>query len=227
MYTPINQWAEDDRPREKLQLKGKSSLSDSELLAILIGSGSRNESAVQLCQRILASSNNNLNQLSKLSINQLTQFKGIGEAKAISVAAALEIGRRKASQEIPEKLSIKNSTDAYIVFSEHLSDLRTEEFWVIFMNQKNQIIYKSQISKGGITGTIVDVRVLFKIALEHYATSIIVAHNHPTGNLKPSEADLKITKNIKNAGEILNITLADHLIIGEKTFFSFQDQGLL
>ncbi len=219
--------SEDDRPREKFLLKGKSVLSDSELLAIILGSGNTQESAVELSRRILKSVDNNWQKLSLLSIKDLMKFKGIGEAKAISVAAALEIGRRKASQEIPEKLSIKNSTDAYIVFSEHLSDLRTEEFWVIFMNQKNQIIYKSQISKGGITGTIVDVRVLFKIALEHYATSIIVAHNHPTGNLKPSEADLKITKNIKNAGEILNITLADHLIIGEKTFFSFQDQGLL
>ena len=219
--------SEDDRPREKFLLKGKSALSDSELLAIILGSGNTQESAVELSRRILKSVDNNWQKLSLLSIKDLMKFKGIGEAKAISVAAALEIGRRKASQEIPEKVSIKSSADAYTVFLEHLSDLRTEEFWVIFLNQKNQIIYKSQISKGGITGTIVDVRVLFKIALEHFATSIIVAHNHPTGNLKPSEADLKITKNIKSAGEILNIKLADHLIIGENAFFSFQDQGLL
>ena len=219
--------SEDDRPREKFLLKGKSALSDSELLAIILGSGNTQESAVELSRRILKSVDNNWQKLSLLSIKDLMKFKGIGEAKAISVAAALEIGRRKASQEIPEKVSIKSSADAYTVFLEHLSDLRTEEFWVIFLNQKNQVIYKSQISKGGITGTIVDVRVLFKIALEHFATSIIVAHNHPTGNLKPSEADLKITKNIKSAGEILNIKLADHLIIGENTFFSFQDQGLL
>ena len=219
--------SEDDRPREKFLLKGKSALSDSELLAIILGSGNTQESAVELSRRILKSVDNNWQNLSLLSIKDLMKFKGIGEAKAISVAAALEIGRRKASQEIPEKVSIKSSADAYIVFLEHLSDLRTEEFWVIFLNQKNQVIYKSQISRGGITGTIVDVRVLFKIALEHFATSIIVAHNHPTGNLKPSEADLKITKNIKSAGEILNIKLADHLIIGENTFFSFQDQGLL
>lgn len=219
--------SEDDRPREKFLLKGKSALSDSELLAIILGSGNTEESAVELSRRILKSVDNNWQKLSLLSIKDLMKFKGIGEAKAISVAAALEIGRRKASQEIPEKVSIKSSADAYTVFLEHLSDLRTEEFWVIFLNQKNQIIYKSQISKGGITGTIVDVRVLFKIALEHFATSIIVAHNHPTGNLKPSEADLKITKNIKSAGEILNIKLADHLIIGENAFFSFQDQGLL
>ena len=219
--------SEDDRPREKFLLKGKSALSDSELLAIILGSGNTQESAVDLSRRILKSVVNNWQKLSLLSIKDLMKFKGIGEAKAISVAAALEIGRRKASQEIPEKISIKSSAEAFAVFFPHLSDLRTEEFWVIFLNQKNQIIYKSQISKGGITGTIVDVRVLFKIALEHFATSIIVAHNHPTGNLKPSDADLKITRNIKNAGEILDIKLTDHLIIGENAFFSFQDEGLL
>jgi len=219
--------SEDDRPREKFLLKGKSVLSDSELLAIILGSGNTQESAVELSRRILKSVDNNWQKLSLLSIKDLMKFKGIGEAKAISIAAALEIGRRKASQEIPEKVSIKSSADAYQIFLEHLSDLRTEEFWVIFLNQRNQVIYKSQISKGGITGTIVDVRVLFKIALEHFATSIIVAHNHPTGVLKPSEADVKITQNIKNAGEILNIKLIDHLIIGENTFFSFQEQGLL
>ena len=219
--------SEDDRPREKFLLKGKSALSDSEVLAIILGSGNTQESAVDLSRRILKSVDNNWQKLSLLSIKDLMKFKGIGEAKAISVAAALEIGRRKASQEIPEKISIKSSAEAFAVFFPHLSDLRTEEFWVIFLNQKNQIIYKSQISKGGITGTIVDVRVLFKMALEHYATSIIVAHNHPTGNLKPSDADLKITRNIKNAGEILDIKLTDHLIIGENAFFSFQDEGLL
>ena len=219
--------SEDDRPREKFLLKGKSALSDSELLAIILGSGNTQESAVELSRRILKSVDNNWQKLSLLSIKDLMKFKGIGEAKAISVAAALEIGRRKASQEIPEKISIKSSAEAFAVFFPHLSDLRTEEFWVIFLNQKNQIIYKSQISKGGITGTILDVRVLFKMALEHYATSIIVAHNHPTGNLKPSDADLKITRNIKNAGEILDIKLTDHLIIGENAFFSFQDEGLL
>ena len=219
--------SEDDRPREKFLLKGKSALSDSELLAIILGSGNTQESAVDLSRRILKRVDNNWQKLSLLSIKDLMKFKGIGEAKAISVAAALEIGRRKASQEIPEKISIKSSAEAFAVFFPHLSDLRTEEFWVIFLNQKNQIIYKSQISKGGITGTIVDVRVLFKMALEHYATSIIVAHNHPTGNLKPSDADLKITRNIKNAGEILDIKLTDHLIIGENAFFSFQDEGLL
>ena len=219
--------AEDDRPREKFLLKGKTSLSDSELLAIILGSGNNEDSAVELARKILASVENNWQNLSKLSIKDLMKFKGIGEAKAISVAATLEIGRRKASQETPEKTSISSARDSYNVFSQHLSDLRTEEFWAIFLNQKNQIVYKTQISKGGISGTLVDVRVLFRIALEHFATSIIVAHNHPSGSLKPSLEDIQITKSIKNAGEILNITLLDHLIIGDNSFFSFAEEGLL
>lgn len=219
--------AEDDRPREKFLLKGKTSLSDSELLAIILGSGNNEDSAVELARKILASVGNNWQNLSKLSIKDLMKFKGIGEAKAISVAATLEIGRRKASQEMPEKTSISSARDSYNVFSQHLSDLRTEEFWAIFLNQKNQIVYKTQISKGGISGTLVDVRVLFRIALEHFATSIIVAHNHPSGSLKPSLEDIQITKSIKNAGEILNVTLLDHLIIGDNSFFSFAEEGLL
>lgn len=219
--------AEDDRPREKFLLKGKTSLSDSELLAIILGSGNNEDSAVELARKILASVGNNWQNLSKLSIKDLMKFKGIGEAKAISVAATLEIGRRKASQETPEKTSISSAKDSYNIFSQHLSDLRTEEFWAIFLNQKNQIVYKTQISKGGISGTLVDVRVLFRIALEHFATSIIVAHNHPSGSLKPSLEDIQITKNIKNAGEILNVTLLDHLIIGDNSFFSFAEEGLL
>lgn len=219
--------AEDDRPREKFLLKGKTSLSDSELLAIILGSGNNEDSAVELARKILASVENNWQNLSKLSIKDLMKFKGIGEAKAISVAATLEIGRRKASQETPEKTSILSARDSYNIFSQHLSDLRTEEFWAIFLNQKNQIVYKTQISKGGISGTLVDVRVLFRIALEHFATSIIVAHNHPSGSLKPSLEDIQITKNIKNAGEILNVTLLDHLIIGDNSFLSFAEEGLL
>ena len=219
--------AEDDRPREKFLLKGKNSLSDSELLAIILGSGNNEDSAVELARKILASVENNWQNLSKLSIKDLMKFKGIGEAKAISVAATLEIGRRKASQETPEKTSISSAKDSYNIFSQHLSDLRTEEFWAIFLNQKNQIVYKAQISKGGISGTLVDVRVLFRIAIEHFATSIIVAHNHPSGSLKPSLEDIQITKNIKNAGEILNVTLLDHLIIGDNSFLSFAEEGLL
>lgn len=219
--------SEDDRPREKFLLKGKSALSDSELLAIILGSGNTEESAVELSRKILASVENNWQKLSLLSVKDLMKFKGIGEAKAISVAAALEIGRRKASQEIPEKIVIKSSEQAYKLLLPYLTDLQTEEFWVLFLNQKNQVLHKTQISKGGISGTVVDVRIVFKTALENFASGIIVAHNHPTGVLKPSLEDINITKNLKSAGDILNIKLLDHLIIGENTFFSFQDQNLL
>lgn len=219
--------AEDDRPREKFLLKGKSSLSDSELLAIILGSGNNEDSAVELSRKILASVDYNWQKLSKLSIKDLMKFKGIGEAKAISVAAALEIGRRKAAQEIPEKEKVTSVNDLYKIFSQYLSDLQTEEFWTIFLNQKNHVIYKTQISKGGISGTLVDVRVIFRMAIEHFATSVVVAHNHPTGNLNPSQADISITRKIKEAGDLLDIKLLDHLIIGENSFFSFSEQGLI
>lgn len=219
--------SEDDRPREKFLLKGKSALSDSELLAIILGSGNTEESAVELSRRILASVGNNWQKLSLLTVKDLMKFKGIGEAKAISVAAALEIGRRKASQEIPEKIKITSSEQAYKILLPHLSDLLTEEFWTIFLDQKNQILKISQISKGGISATIVDVRILFKEALENFAVSIIIAHNHPSGVLKPSQDDIKITKNIVDAGKILNVEVLDHIIIGENNFFSFKEQNLI
>ena len=219
--------AEDDRPREKFLLKGKSALSDSELLAIILGSGNNEDSAVEIARKILASVDYNWQKLSKLSIKDLMKFKGIGEAKAISVAAALEIGRRKAAQEIPEKEKVTSVNDLYKIFSQYLSDLQTEEFWAIFLDQKNHVIYKTQISKGGISGTLVDVRVIFRIAIEHFATSVVVAHNHPTGNLTPSQPDISITRRIKEAGDLLDIKLLDHLIIGENSFFSFSEQGLL
>ncbi|SHI66601.1 RadC family protein [Flavobacterium haoranii] len=226
MYTPINQWAEDDRPREKFLLKGKSSLSDSELLAILIGSGSRNESAVQLCQRILASSQNNLNLLGKLSIQQLMNFKGIGEAKAISIAAALELGRRRREEEVIELKKITSSKAVFDIMQPLIGELPHEEFWVLFLNNSNKVIYKTQISKGGITGTIVDIRIVFKFALEHNATSIILSHNHPSGKLQASEADIQITKKIKEAGKNLDIQVLDHVIITEKSYYSFVDEGI-
>ncbi|MDK2770766.1 MAG: DNA repair protein RadC [Flavobacterium sp.] len=226
MYTPINQWAEDDRPREKFLLKGKSSLSDSELLAILIGSGSRNESAVQLCQRILASSQNNLNLLGKLSIQQLMNFKGIGEAKAISIAAALELGRRRREEEVIELKKITSSKAVFDIMQPLIGELPHEEFWVLFLNNSNKVIYKTQISKGGITGTVVDIRIVFKLALEHNATSIILSHNHPSGKLQASEADIQITKKIKEAGKNLDIQVLDHVIITEKSYYSFVDEGI-
>ncbi len=224
---PINQWAEDDRPREKFLLKGKAALSDSELLAILIGSGTRNESAVQLCQRILASSNHNLTILSKLSIAQLMQFKGIGEAKAITIAAALELGRRRRVEEAVVLEKITSSKDVFELMQPIIGELAHEEFWVIYLNNANKIIYKSQISKGGITGTLVDSRVIFKIAFEYNATALILLHNHPSGKLQASQADITLTKNLQQASKSLEIQILDHIIITENHYFSFADEGIL
>ena len=226
MYTPINQWAEDDRPREKFLLKGKSALSDSELLAILIGSGSRNESAVQLCQRILATTNNNLNQLGKLSIKQLTEFKGIGEAKAISIAAALELGRRRRTEEAVVLDKITSSKIVFEIMQPIIGELPHEEFWVLYLNNSNKVIYKAQLSKGGITGTIVDNRLIFKMALEYNATSLILTHNHPSGKLQASDADKEVTRKLKLAGQQLDILVLDHIIITENGYYSFNDEGI-
>ncbi len=226
MYTPINQWAEDDRPREKFLLKGKSALSDSELLAILIGSGFRNESAVQLCQRILASAENNLNTLGKMSVSQLMQFKGIGEAKAISIAAALEIGRRRRVEDAVELKKITSSKAIFDIMQPIIGELPHEEFWVLYLNNSNKVIYKAQLSKGGITGTVVDIRLVFKIAFEQNATGLILSHNHPSGKLIASDADLKITKKIKEAGQTLEIQVIDHIIITENGYLSFQDESI-
>ena len=197
MYTPINQWAEDDRPREKFLLKGKSALSDSELLAILIGSGSRNESAVQLCQRILASTNNNLNQLGKVSVQQLMEFKGIGEAKALSIAAALELGRRRRAEEVVELDKITSSKAVFQIMQPIIGELPHEEFWVLYLNNSNKVIHKAQLSKGGMTGTVVDPRIVFKKALEYNAISLILTHNHPSGKLEPSDPDKELTRRLK------------------------------
>ncbi|WP_292008156.1 DNA repair protein RadC [Chryseobacterium sp.] len=219
--------AEDDRPREKFLLKGRKSLSDSELLAIIMGSGNKDETAMEVSRKILSSVNNNWHQLSLLSIEDLMKFKGIGQVKALSIVAALEIGRRRSNQSILEKPVISNSNDAYNVLKNHLSDLRTEEFWAIFLNQSNKILYISKLTEGGINQSIVDIRILFKTALDHYSTGIIVAHNHPSGNLKPSREDLQITKKIHESGNLLNIQLLDHLIIAQDSYLSFADEDLL
>jgi DNA repair protein RadC len=226
MYTPIHQWAEDDRPREKFLLKGKAALSDSELLAILIGSGARNESAVQLCQRILASAENNLNTLGKMSISQLMQFKGIGEAKAIAIASALELGRRRRVEEAVEHMKITSSKAVFEIMQPIIGELPHEEFWVLYLNNSNKVMYKAQLSKGGITGTVVDIRLLFKMALEQNATAVLLTHNHPSGKLLASEADIQITKKIKEAGKTLEIHVLDHIIITENGYLSFQDAGI-
>jgi DNA repair protein RadC len=223
---PIKHWAEDDKPREKLMLKGKSALSDAELIAILIGSGSRNESAVGLSKRILASVDNNLNALGKLSLKQLMEFKGIGEAKAVTIAAALELGRRRREEDAVELHKITSSKAVFEIMQPLIGELPHEEFWVLYLNNSNKVIYKSQLSKGGITGTVVDVRLIFKTALEHNATSIILTHNHPSGKLQASDADKDITRKLKLAGDQLDVKILDHIIITEKSYLSFQDEGI-
>jgi DNA repair protein RadC len=222
----IKHWSEDDKPREKLMLKGKSALSDAELVAILIGSGSRNESAVGLSKRILASVDNNLNALGKLSLKQLMEFKGIGEAKAITIAAALELGRRRREENAVELQKITSSKAIFEIMQPLIGELPHEEFWVLYLNNSNKVIYKAQLSKGGITGTVVDVRLIFKTALEHNATSVILTHNHPSGELQASDADKEITKKLKLAGDQLDIKVLDHIIITENGYYSFQDEGI-
>ena len=223
----IKTWAEEDRPREKLTLKGKNTLSDAELIAILIGSGNKKESAVELSKKILAAINNDLNKLGKLSVTDLTQFNGIGEAKAISIIAALELGRRRKYSEVEKRPIIKSSKDAYNVIVDVLSDIPHEEFWVLYLNRKNEVIKKENISKGGISGTIADSKIIFKSAIEQLASAIILCHNHPSGSLKPSSADLSLTKKLKETGTILDTPVLDHLIIGEKAYFSFADENLM
>lgn len=223
----IKNWAEDDRPREKLIQKGKVSLSDAELLAILIGSGSRNQSAVDLCKKILSGAGNSLSELGKLSINQLTGYKGIGQAKAVAIVAALELGRRRRTEEALEKKKITSSASVFELMQPIIGELPHEEFWIIYLNNSNKVIDQLQLSKGGITGTLVDVRLALKKALELGATSIILSHNHPSGNLSPSSADKQLTQKLKTAGESLDIKILDHIIVTEKSYFSFADEGLL
>ena len=223
---PITHWAEDDKPREKLMLKGKQVLSDAELIAILIGSGNRSESAVELSKRILASVDNNLNALGKLSIQQLMTFKGIGEAKAISIIAAMELGRRRRTEEATELKKITSSKSIFELMQPIIGELPHEEFWVLYLNNSNKVLSKSQQGKGGITGTLVDTRLVFKSALELGATALILCHNHPSGALIPSDADKQITRKMKAAGQNLDIQVLDHLIITENGYYSFNDEGI-
>ena len=223
----IKKWAEDDRPREKLLQKGRLSLSDSELIAILIGSGSRNESAVELSKKILSSTSNNLSALGKLSITQLCKFKGIGPAKAVAIAAALELGRRRRLEEALELKKITSSHSVFEIMQPVIGELGHEEFWIIYLNNSNKIIEQFQISKGGITGTLVDVRITLKKALEVGAVSLILVHNHPSGNLKASEADKQLTSKLRTAAESLDIKVLDHIIVTEKSYLSFADEGML
>jgi DNA repair protein RadC len=223
----IKSWAEEDRPREKLSAQGRRALSDAELIAILIGSGSRSESAVELSKRILHHYGNDLNNLGKASISELSRFKGIGEAKAISIIAALEVGRRRNDTETIVTDTVGCSKDAYNLMRRHLMDLNHEEFWVLLLNRSNKIISKELISKGGLSGTIADPKIIFNVALQRNAAYIFLLHNHPSGNLKPSQLDIDLTKKIANAGKLLDLPVLDHLIITNDGYYSFADEGLL
>lgn len=225
--TGIKSWAEADRPREKLLEKGKSTLTDAELMAILIGSGSKKETAVELSRRILSSVDNNLFDLGKLSVPELSKFKGIGAAKAITIISALELGRRRKESETNIKVKIGSSADAAAVFQNTLEDAPHEEFWILLLNRGNYVVKKICISLGGLVGTVVDSRIIFKHAIENLSTSLILCHNHPSGNSKPSDADISITKKIKESGLLLEIPVLDHIIIGGKGYYSFADEGLL
>lgn len=219
----IKYWAEDDKPREKMMLKGKSSLSDAELVAILIGSGNRDESAVELCKRILASVDNNLNLLGKMALKDLMQFKGIGDAKAVSIAAAMELGRRRRVEEAAIVKIISSSKQVFEMMQPLLGDLPHEEFWVIYLNQASKFLLKSKLSTGGISGTVADVRMIFKKGIEINASAVVLVHNHPSGKLKPSQADIRITKTMIEAGKLLEIVVFDHVIITDHGCYSFKD----
>ncbi len=224
---PIKKWSQDDQPRQKLLDKGKSALSDAELVAILIGAGNKDESAVALCKRILASVDNHLSELGKLTVKQLMQFKGIGEAKAITIAAAMELGRRRRGAEALEKKKIISSRSVFELMQPIIGELPYEEFWIIYLNNSNRVIQKQQLSKGGITGTLVDVRLAMKTALDVMATALVLVHNHPSGTLLPSDHDRHLTKKISIAAKSLDIRVLDHLIITEKAYFSFADEKLM
>lgn len=226
-YLTIKSWAEEDRPREKLLLKGKAALSDAELIGILLGSGSSLLSAVDLAKLILKEVDNNLDRLAKLGVQDLMKFRGIGEAKAITIVSALELGRRRKEQ-TPEKYpKISCSKDIHQLMRPLLMDLAHEEFWVVLLNRSNQVMHKHSISSGGVSGTVADPKMIFKKALDHLSSSIILVHNHPSGNINPSEADRQLTSKLKEAGRFLDIPVLDHIIFTDENYFSFADEGIL
>lgn len=223
----IKNWSPEDRPREKLILKGKSSLSDAELIAILLGSGTTTLSAVDLAKKVLQMANNNLHELARLTVNDLIKIKGIGEAKAITIVASMELGRRRKELEHDKKPKISGSKEAYDLVKADLLDIPHEEFWVILLNRASRVVKKQQVSQGGVAGTVADPKIIFKIALEELASGIILAHNHPSGNLSASQADIDLTKKLKEAGKFLDIQVLDHLIVAGQKYFSFADEGML
>lgn len=223
----IKSWSPEDRPREKLLLKGKAALSDAELIAILIGSGTATLSAVEVAKKVLQQSANNLHGLAKLSVKELIKTKGIGEAKAITIVAALELGRRRKELELDEKPKISGSKDVFEILKADLQDLPHEEFWVLLLNRANRVIKKCQISQGGVAGTVADPKIIFKLALAELASGIILAHNHPSGNLSASQADIDLTKKLKEGGKLLEIQVLDHIILAGQKYFSFADEGMI
>ncbi|TXI71386.1 MAG: JAB domain-containing protein [Cyclobacteriaceae bacterium] len=217
----------EDRPREKLALKGKATLSDAELIAILLGTGTSKLSAVDLGKNILQTVNNDLNELARLSVKDLMKIKGIGEAKAITIISALELGRRRKDLQVEERPRVMGSADAYEILKADLLDIPHEAFWILLLNRANRVIKKHQVSQGGVAGTVADPKIIFKVAVEELASGIILAHNHPSGNLAASQADIDLTKKLKESGKLLDIQVLDHIIVGDKSYFSFADEGLL
>ncbi len=223
----INQWAEEDRPREKMMKKGAEALSDAELLAILIGSGNTEESAVALMQRVMAACDNDLNRLGKWEVHDFSRFKGLGPAKSVTVMAALELGKRRKLQERTERPTIQTSGDVYELFHPLLCDLPTEELWILLLNPSNKIIDKVRISRGGINQTCADVRIILREALVQRATRLMLIHNHPSGNPMPGNEDRRLTEHLRQAAETMDMHLLDHIIITDGRYYSFCDEGLL
>ncbi|MBX9852352.1 MAG: DNA repair protein RadC [Cytophagaceae bacterium] len=223
----ISEWAEEDRPREKLLLKGRSALSDAELIGILIGSGTVSLSAVDVAKLILKETGNDLNELARLSVTDLKKFRGIGEAKAITIVSALELGRRRKETEPAKRTKITCSEDVFHLMKPELLDLEHEQFWVVLLNRANFVLKKVFISSGGVSGTVADPKMIFKMALDNLSSGIILVHNHPSGNLKPSEADKQLTRKVKEAGALLEIPVLDHIIFTNDNYYSFADEGKL
>ncbi|HHV00367.1 MAG TPA: DNA repair protein RadC [Bacteroidales bacterium] len=227
MSMKITDWAVEDRPRERLWNKGPASLSDAELLAILIRSGTRNNSALDLARELLAMAGNSLSQLGRLSAGEIKKIKGMGETKAVTIAAALELGRRRKLAEAADNPQIRSSADVFSIFSPLMEDLSHEEFWILFLNRANRVTGRMKISQGGVSGTVTDVRIVMKKAIETLASGLIICHNHPSGNTSPSDSDIRITLKIKEAGALMDIQLLDHIIVAGKDYYSFADNGAL
>lgn len=227
MEKGIKTWANEDKPREKLLSKGKTALSDTELLAILLRSGTRSATAVDVARQLLAKADNNLVNLSKMTVSELTKFSGVGETKALTIIAALELGMRRRKQSMPVNKDITSSRDAFEIIYPEVADCPYEQFWVLFLNKANRKISIHCVSEGGLDSTVVDPKRIYKIALEANAANIILCHNHPSGRLYPSDSDIRLTEKIKHSGEFLDIKVLDHLIVGDEKYYSFADEGKL